>query len=187
MSLQNSPELAGKRLELLKEAFPSVSRIGVLVNRTLPHRDFILRDLERAALVVGVKLQPFEVGGPADFAGGLAARPSATFQALVVHPDPLAFSHRSEIGAFGVKNRIPIMAAYGFAEAGCLMSFDAHWPDLFRRAASHVDRILKGAKPDDLPIEQPTKFELVINLKTAKALGLTIPQTLLQRADKVIE
>ena len=187
MSVQNSPELAGKRLELLKEAFPGVSRMGVLVNKTLPHRDFILRDLERAALVVGVKLQPFEVGGPVDFAGGLTAGPSATFQALIVHPDPLAFSHRSEIASFGVKNRMPIMAAYGFAEAGCLMSFDAHWPDLFRRAAGYVDKVLKGVKPGDLPIEQPTKFSLVINLKTANGLGLTIPPLLLQRADHVIQ
>jgi putative ABC transport system substrate-binding protein len=104
-----------------------------------------------------------------------------------VHPDPLAFSHRREIAAFGVKNRVPIMAAYGFAEAGCLMSFDAHWPDLFRRAASYVDKILKGTKPDELPIEQPTKFSLVINLKTAQSLGLAIPPSLLQRADHVLQ
>jgi putative ABC transport system substrate-binding protein len=187
MSLQNSPELAGKRLELLKEAVPSVSRVGVLVNRTLPHRDFILKDLQRAALVIGVKLQPFEVSGPEDFAAGLTAKGSETFQALVVHPDPLAFSHRREIAVFGIKNKMPVMAAYGFAEAGCLISFDAYWPDLFRRAASYVDKILKGAKPADLPIEQPTKFDLAINMRTAKALGLTVPPSLLARADHVIE
>jgi putative ABC transport system substrate-binding protein len=187
MSLQNSPELAGKRLELLKEAFPSVSRVGLLVNRTLPHRDFIERDLQRTALAVGVKLQPFEVSGPEDFTGGLMAKASETFQALVVHPDPLAFSHRHEIAEFGMKKKMPVMAAYGFAEAGCLMSYDAYWPDLYRRAASYVDKILKGAKPADLPVEQPTKFELVINLKTAKALDLTIPQSLLLRADRIIE
>jgi putative tryptophan/tyrosine transport system substrate-binding protein len=104
-----------------------------------------------------------------------------------VHPDPLAFSHRREIAEFGVRRKIPVMAAYGFAEAGCLISFDAYWPDLFRRSASHIDGILKGAKPADLPIEPPTKFELVINLKTAKALGLTIPQSILVRADEIIE
>ena len=187
MSLQNSPELAGKRLELLKQAFPSVSRVGLLVNRRLPHREFIWRDLERAALAIGVKLQPFEVSGPEDFAGGLTAKASETFQAIVVHPDPLAFSHRREIAEFGVKRKMPVMAGYGFAEAGCLLSFDAYYPDLFGRAAIYVDKILKGAKPADLPIEQPTKFHLIINLKTAKALGLTIPQTLLLRADQVIQ
>ena len=187
MSLQNSPELAGKRLALLKEFFPSVSRVGVLVNRTLPHRDVIVSDLQRTALVIGVGLQPFEVSGPEDFSGGLTAKASETFQALVVHPDPLAFNHRGEIAAFGVKNKVPVMGAYGFAEAGCLMSYDAYWPDLFRRAASYVDRILKGAKPADLAIEQPTRFALVINLKTARALGLTIPASVLKRADHLIQ
>ncbi len=99
-----------------------------------------------------------------------------------MHPDLLAFSHRREIAEFGVKNKMPVAAAHGFAESDCLMSFDAHWPDLFRRAASYVDKILKGAKPADLPIEQPTTFRLIINLKTAKALGLTIPRSLLQQA-----
>lgn len=158
MSLQNSPELAGKR-----------------------------RDLQRAALTVGVKLHPFEVSGPEDFTGGLTAKASDTFQALVVHPDPLAFNHRREIAEFGLTKKMPVMAAYGFAEAGCLMSYDAHWPDLYRRAASYVDKILKGAKPADLPLEQPTKFELVINMKTARALGLTVPQSILRRANSVIE
>ena len=187
MSLQNSPELAGKRLELLKEAFPGLSRVGLLVNRTLPHRDFIWRDLQRAAVSIGVKLEPFEVRGPEDFSGGLTTKGSEAFEALVVHPDPLAFNHRREIAEFGLKRKMPVAAAYGFAEAGCLMSFDAHWPDLFRKAATYVDRVLKGAKPGDLPIEQPTEFKVIINLKTAKALGLTIPPSLLQRADQVIQ
>ena len=187
MSLQNSPELAGKRLELLKEAFPGLSRVGLLVNRTLPHRDFIWRDLQRAAVSVGVKLEPFEVRGPEDFSGGLTTKGSEAFEALVVHPDPLAFNHRREIAEFGLKRKMPVAAAYGFAEAGCLMSFDAHWPDLFRKAATYVDRVLKGAKPGDLPIEQPTEFKVIINLKTAKAIGLTIPPSLLARADHVIE
>ena len=187
MSLQNSPELAGKRLELLKEAFPGLSRVGLLVNRTLPHRDFIWRDLQRAAVLIGVKLEPFEVRGPEDFSGGLTTKGSEAFEALVVHPDPLAFNHRREIAEFGLKRKMPVAAAYGFAEAGCLMSFDAHWPDLFRKAATYVDRILKGAKPGDLPIEQPTEFKVIINLKTAKAIGLTIPPSLLARADQVIE
>jgi ABC-type uncharacterized transport system substrate-binding protein len=187
MSGQNSPELAGKRLELLKEAFPNVSRVSLLVNSTLPHRHFILRDLQRTALMIGITLQPFEVRSPEDFAGGLSVKASETFQALISHPDPLAFSHRREIAEFGFKRKIPIVAAYGFAEAGCLMSFDASWPDLFRRAASYVDKILKGAKPADLPIEQPSNFKLVINLKTAKALGLTIPPSVLARTDEIIE
>ena len=187
MSLQNSPEIAGKRLELLKEAFPSVSQIGLLVNRTLPHRDSIWRDLQRTAPAIGVQLQPFEVSGPEDFVGGLSPKASVTFQALVVHPDPLAFSHRREIAEFGINRKIPVMAAYGFAEAGCLLSFDAYWPDLFRRAASYVDKILKGAKPAELPIEQPTKFALVINLRTARALRLTLSPALLSRADHLIQ
>ena len=124
---------------------------------------------------------------PRDFVGGLTARAPETIQAVVVHPDPLAFNHRRDIADFGLKKKIPVMAAYGFAEAGCLMSYDFTWSDAFRRAASYVDRILKGAKPGDLPIQQPTKFELVINLKTAKALGLTIPPSLLLRADQIIE
>jgi putative ABC transport system substrate-binding protein len=187
MSLQNSPELAGKRLELLKKALPSVSRVGLLVNRSLPHREFIWRDLQRAALQVGVTLHPFEVSGPEDFTIGLTAKASDSFQALVVHPDPLAFNHRREIADFGLKKKIPVMAAYGFAEAGCLISYDAYWPDLYRRAASYVDKILKGAKPADLPLQQPTKFDLVINMKTARALGLTLAPSFLQRADSVIE
>ena len=187
MSAQNSPELAGKRLHFLKEAFPRLNRVGFLVNRTLPHRDVIWNDLQRAAPAIGIKLVPFEVSGPEDFDGGLTAKASETVEALIVHPDPLAFSHRREIAEFGVKKKLPIIAAYGFAEAGCLMSYDFIWSDAFRRAATYVDKILKGAKPADLPIEQASKFELVINLKTAKALGLTMPPSLLLRADQVIE
>ena len=187
VSVQNSPELAGKRLELLKDAFPSVRRVGFLVNRRLPHREVLWRDLERTALMLGVNLQPFEVSGPEDFAGGSTLKASEIFQAVVVHPDPLAFTYRREIAEFGMKQKIPVMAGYGFAEAGCLLSFDAYYPDLFRRAATYVDKILKGAKPADLPIEQPTTFRLIINLKTAKALGLTIPPSLLGRADEVIQ
>jgi len=186
MSAQNSPELAGKRLELLKEAFPSATRVGFLVNGRLPHRAVLWTDLERTALGLGIKLQSFEVSGPEDFAGGLTAKGSENFQAVVVHPDPLAFNHRRNIAEFGLSKKIPVMAAYGFAEAGCLMSYDFTWSDAFRRAATYVDKILKGAKPADLPVEQPTKFELVINLKTAKALGLTIPQSVLLRADEII-
>jgi ABC-type uncharacterized transport system substrate-binding protein len=180
MSQLNSPELAGKRLEFLKEVFPHLSRVGLLVNRTLPHRDSIWRDLQRTAVLLSVKLEPFEVRGPEDFSGdGLMAKGSEAFQALIVHPDPLAFSHRREIAEFGLRKKMPLAAAYGFAEAGCLMSFDAHWPDLFRRAATYVDKVLKGAKPADLPIEQPTT--------TAKAIGLTIPSSLLGRADEIIQ
>jgi len=186
MSAQNSPELAGKRLALLQEAFPRLSRVGFLVNRSLPHRAVLWADLERTAVGIGITLQPFEVSGPEDFAGGLAVKASGTFQAVVVHADPLAFNHRRDIAEFGLKRKIPIMAAYGFAETGCLMSYDFIWSEAFRRAATYVDKILKGAKPADLPIEQPTRFEFVINLKTANALGLTIPQSVLIRADEII-
>ena len=182
-----APELGGKRLRLLKEVVPGASRVAVLSNPN-PGSARVVREMEAAARVVGVQLQLLEIRAPEEidraFEGAIGGRASG----LIVVEDPLVLSHRARIVALAAKSRLP--AIYPFrevVEAGGLMSYAANLSDDFRRAATFVDKILKGAKPGDLPVEQPTKFELVINLKTAKALGLTIPQTLLLQADQVLE
>jgi putative tryptophan/tyrosine transport system substrate-binding protein len=183
-----TPELAAKRLQLLKEVVPGVSRVAVLWNATNPFAVFNMRETEVAARTLGVQVQSLEVRGSDDFENAFAAAIRGRAGALIVVDDPLTCRHRERLGDFAAKNRLPTM--YGFrqcAGTGGLMSFGASLADLYRRAAIYVDKILKGAQPRDLPVEQPTKFELVINLKTAKALGLTIPQSLLQRADQVID
>jgi len=141
-----------------------------------------------AAQALGAEIQSVEVRSPDDFSGAFAALAPRRVHALMAHGNPINFRGRQLIADFALKNRLPsIFEDRLFVEAGGLMSYAASLTDLFRRAATYVDKILKGAKPGDLPVQQPTKFELVINLKTAKALGLTIPQTLLLRADQVIE
>jgi putative tryptophan/tyrosine transport system substrate-binding protein len=183
-----SADLTAKRLQLLKEVVPGVTRVAVLWNAANPVAAVVMRETEAAARRLGLPVQSLEVRGPDDFEKALPAAMSGGAGALFVIDDPLVFTARLRIGDFAVRNRLPMTAFYRpFAEAGGLMSFGANLADLFHRAAIYVDKILRGAKPGDLPIEQPTKFELVINLKTAKALGLTIPQSLLQRADQVIE
>jgi len=191
LSLFITPQLQGKRLELLKQAVPSVSRVALLwqpgaVSEST-EKD-ILKESEVAARALGVKLQSVEVRGPADFDTAFRRMSGARANALTVYGSAMLFDERRQLVDLVAKNRIP--AAYGlreYVEAGGLMSYGPHSPDLYRRAATYVDKILKGAKPAELPVEQPTKFELVINLKTAKALGLTIPQSVLLRADQVIE
>ena len=182
-------ELSGKLLELLKGAVPRVSRVAFLGNPDVPHSTLAFRETQVAARVLGVELQLVEVRGKAEFESAFSAMTREHAGALIVHtPMALFFAHRKQIADLAVKNRLP--AIYGnrdYVDAGGLMSYGAHLPDLYRRAATYVDKILKGAKPADLPVEQPTKFELVINLKTAKALGLTIPQSILIRADQVIQ
>ena len=183
-----SPEITGKRLQLLKEVVPGVSRVAVLWNAANPIAALIVRETEAAARTLGVQLQSLEVRGSDDFESALPAAISGGAGALFIVDDPLVFSSRMRIADFAARNRLPATAFYReFAEAGCLMTFGANPADLFRRAAIYVDKILKGAKPADLPVEQPTKFDLVINLKTAKALGLTIPQSVLVRADEIIQ
>jgi putative tryptophan/tyrosine transport system substrate-binding protein len=185
MSLM-TPELGPKRLELLKEAAPRVSRLAVLWNPTFSKAE--LRATEAAARKLGVTLKPMEVRNAQDLSRVFAGLEKEPPDALTMFFDPLSTGYRELIADFAKKHRLPtIFGAKEFAQAGGLMSYAPDVPDLFRRAAGHVDRILKGAKPADLPVEQPTKFELVINLKTAKALGLTIPQSILLRADEVIE
>ncbi len=185
---QMLPELTAKRLELLKEAVPKVSRVAVLWNSANPVKALDWREIQVAARALGVTLQSVEVQEPDEFDRALAAIPRGHPDALITLDDSLTFLHRTRIVNVAAKSRLPAM--YGltaFAEAGGLMAYGPNVPDLFRRAATFVDKILKGAKPADLPVEQPTRFELVVNLKTAKALGLTIPQSVLIRADQVIQ
>ncbi|PYN83227.1 MAG: ABC transporter substrate-binding protein [Candidatus Rokuibacteriota bacterium] len=182
------PEIVTKRLQLLKEAIPKLSRVTLIYNPTNPSNALNLQELRAAAPTLGVTLQSVKVSRPDEFEGAFAALTTERPDALIVTADPLHQLHIKQIVAFTAKRRLPAM--YQEQEnviAGGLISYGPSIPEFFRRAAVYVDRILKGAKPADLPVEQPTKFELVINLKTAKALGLTIPQTLLLRADQVIE
>jgi len=185
-----TPELVGKRLELLTQAVPGVSRVAVLWqpgNYGERTEKDMLKEAEVAARALGVRLQFVEARGPADFDRAFSDITRARAGALTVVPSAMLFGERRRLVDLAAKNRLP--AVYQWREgvdAGGLMSYGPDFADLFRRAATYVDRILKGAKPGDLPVEQPTKFELVINLKTAKALGLTIPPLLLGRADEVI-
>jgi len=181
-------ELAGKHLELLKEAIPKLSRVAVLWTPATQGQPREMAEMQSAARLLGVTLQPHELKDPADFPRALATTMRGRPDALSIFISPLTTAYRPIIVEFATKQRLPtIFGSKADVEAGGLISYAASLPDAFRRAAHYVDRILKGAKPADLPVEQPTKFELVINLKTARALGITIPQSLLLRADQVIE
>jgi ABC-type uncharacterized transport system substrate-binding protein len=182
-------ELNGKRVALLKEAAPKISRVAVLSNPTNRSSGPALNRTREAAQTVGLQLEGFEVRRPDEFESAFSAMARARVQGLVLaHQDPIFHVHAQRLVSLALKNRLPgVFYLKDFAEQGGLISYAPNYPDLFRRAATYVDKILKGAKPGDLPIEQPTKFELVINLKTAKALGLTIPQSFLQRADEIIQ
>jgi putative tryptophan/tyrosine transport system substrate-binding protein len=183
-----SPDLGGKRLELLKELLPQISRVAVLWNSANPYPAHVFKETESAAQTLGIEVQSLEVRGPDDFNKVFEAVKQNHPDALIAVEDPLTNSYLSQIANFAAANKLP--AIFGFREfvdAGGLMAYGANLADLFRRAAAYVDKILRGAKPAELPIQQPTKFELVINLKTAKALGLIVPPTLLARADEVIE
>jgi len=181
-------ELGGKRLELLKEIVPKISRVAVLVNRDVPGYGVQMKEVEAAAPALGLQLQALEVRDAKDLDKAFAAISTERAGALIGLSNPTFGSLQRQISELAIKNRVPAM--YGdraFAESGGLLSYGPNIPDLYRRAATYVDKILKGAKPGDLPIEQPTKFELVINLKTAKQIGLTIPPNALARADRVIK
>jgi putative tryptophan/tyrosine transport system substrate-binding protein len=179
-------ELTGKRFELFKEMLPGVKRVAVLSDPLAAEQ---IRAVEAANRSIGLKLQSIELRPPSyDVESAFRAARSSQAQALLVLTTPVIFRERSKIAELALKNRLPTSFAHReHVDAGGLMSYGPNFEDMWRHAAVYVDKILKGAKPADLPVEQPTKFELVINLKTAKALGLTIPQTLLQRADQVIE
>jgi putative tryptophan/tyrosine transport system substrate-binding protein len=181
-------QLSGKWVALLREAEPKVSRVAVLaVSQTPAHRTMWI-EVQGAAKALTMTSQRQEVAGPDEIEHALASLVKGRAQALIVLPHAVTNARRAQIVGLAAKHRLPGMYPDGqYVEAGGLMSYAANFSDLHRRAATFVDKILKGARPADLPVEQPTKFELVINLKTAKALGLTIPQALLLRADQVIE
>jgi putative tryptophan/tyrosine transport system substrate-binding protein len=182
------PELTGKRLALLKEVVPKASRVAVLWSPSTPLYARLLRETEVAARASGVRLQVVEVRDSAEFDNVFATMTRDRAQALLWLPDPMFRNHLRRILDLAAKSRLPALFwSREPVEAGGLMSYGANIPDMYRQAAIFVDRILKGANPAEIPIEQPSKFELVINLKTAKALGLTIPQSLLVRADQLIE
>ena len=181
-------ELSGKRLELLKEVVPTISRVGVLDDATAsPATAF--KDYESAGHALKIQLQSLEVRGPnPDFEGAFQAAPKGRASALIMIRTALLIRYTKQIADLAIKNRLPSMCeGSDFVEAGGLMSYQSDDAGNFRRAAVFVDKILKGAKPADLPVEQPMKFELVINLKTAKQIGLTIPPNVLARADRVIK
>jgi len=181
-----APEVFAKALELLKEAVPKVSRVAILMDPTL--QVALKNEVGAAAKVLGVKLQQIDVQLGADLDGTFVAALRQRAEAFFVFPLPMAIPEVQRIVEFSVKNRLPtMMTTRAHFEAGGLMSYGANFPDQLRRTSIYIDKILKGAKPSDLPIEQPTKYEFLINLKTAKALGLTIPQSVLIRADEVIQ
>ena len=181
-------ELSAKRLELLREAFPEIASVAVLWNSANPGSKRWLHETEVSARTLGVKLQPLEVRSPDEFEGAFHAAVREHAGALITLRNPTIVSNLIRIVRVAAQHRLPAMYDdREFVDAGGLMAYGTNFVDLYRRAAIYVDKILKGAKPADLPVEQPTKFELVINLKTAKALGLTISQSLLLRADQVIQ
>jgi putative ABC transport system substrate-binding protein len=178
----------GKRLELLREASPKLSRVALIYNPENPGSVLALQETQRWATPLGIRLEPHKFRGADDLEGVFRAIAGKRPDALMTTADPLIASYRTRIVDFAAKQRLLSMyPGREFVDAGGLMFYGGSIPEMYRRAAVYVDRILKGAKPSDLPVEQPTKFDMVINLKTAKALGLTIPQSLLLRADEVIK
>ena len=180
-------ELMAKRLEFLKEAFPRTKQVAVLLYPESPANGPVLKAMETAARSLKMELQQYEVRDADRFESAFTAMVKKHIGAVVIFEDPIFFANATAIADLVVKKRLPAAGFKEFAEAGGLLGYGVNIPEMYRRAAYFVDKILKGAKPGDLPIEQATKFELVINLKTAKALGITIPQSLLFRADRVIE
>jgi putative tryptophan/tyrosine transport system substrate-binding protein len=182
------PELSGKRLELLKEVAPKLSRVAVLGTSTIPAHARFLKDHERAAVKLGVNLQFLDILDPEHIETAFRTASKGRADGLLVLSGPVLNSHRTQVLDLAMESRLPAIYNFpAFVEAGGLMTYGVSNTDLSRRAATYVDKILKGAKPAELPVEQPTKFELIINLKTAKQIGLTIPPNVLARADKVIK
>jgi putative ABC transport system substrate-binding protein len=182
------PELSGKRLELLKETVPKLSRVAVLGTSTIAAHARFLKEHESAAAALGVKLQFLDVLDPKDIETAFRAASKGRADGLLVLSGPVLNSHRTQVLDLAVESRLPAIYNFPeFVEAGGLMTYGVSTKDLTRRAATYVDKILKGAKPADLPVEQPKRFELIINLKTAKQIGLTIPPNVLARADRVIK
>jgi putative ABC transport system substrate-binding protein len=183
-----TPELTAKRLELLKEMVPEASRVAVLWDPGYSAYLADWRELRERASTRGVTLQSFEVRNVADLHGAFAAIVAARADAVITFSDTFTYNFSNQVADLAARSRLPLMSPFQeLANAGGLMSYGPSIPDMFRRAAGYVDKILRGAKPADLPVEQPTKFELVINLKAAKALGLTVPPSLHARADELID
>jgi ABC-type uncharacterized transport system substrate-binding protein len=187
MSLM-TPALGGKRLELVKEVLPRLSRVAVLWNAANPYSAIVFKETQIAGRTLGIDVLSLEVRSQADLDGAFEAVKQQHPDALITVEDPLTADHRQLIADFAIKQGLPSLHGIReFVAVGGLMSYGASLADLARRAANYVDKILRGAKPADLPVQQPTKFELVINLKTAKVLGVIVPPSLLARADEVIE
>jgi putative ABC transport system substrate-binding protein len=183
-----APEISGKQLELLQEIVPRLARVAVLGNTAIPGNAQVVKEMETAAQAVRVHLQYLDVPGPTDMETAFREASQARADAVLVLNNPVITAQRTQAADLAVKSRLPaVYVAREFVEAGGLMSYGVNMPDLFRRAASYVDKILKGAKPADLPVEQPMQFELVINLKAAKAIGLMIPPTVLFQATEVLQ
>lgn len=183
-----APELAGKRLQLLKEAVPNLTRVAVLWDPTEPGRRELVKETELAAPRLGMQLQAFEVRSPSEISNIFTAMTREGVGAVLVYGSSMLYAHRAKIVDLAVKSRLPTMgAAPEWMDAGFVMSYSPSLNDMYRRAPYFVDRILRGAQPADLPVEQPTKFGLVISAKSAKALGLTIPSSLMLRADQIID
>jgi putative ABC transport system substrate-binding protein len=181
-------EILGKRFELMKETLPNLSRLGILFNPDFAHNRTRLTAMAEPARVLGLTLVPVEARGLDALEQAFAIMVSERAQAFVMQGDSVLFNYRGQIAEMALSNRLPAASLQReLAEAGFLLTYGADIRDLYRRSAAFVDKIFKGAKPADLPVEQPTKYELVINLKTAKVLGITVPPTLLTRADEVIE
>jgi len=181
------PEMAAKRLEILKEAVPRITRVGMILNFANPSSRPTFNVALATAKSLKLELQAFEIRSPSEFGGAFAAMAKGGVDAVAVSQDTLFRANFKKIAGLAVKQRLPAAGTREFADAGGLIGYGLNDAELYRRAAHFVDRILKGAKPADLPVERPTRFELVINMKTAKALGITIRQSALQRADRVIE
>ena len=180
-------ELATKRLQLLKQAMPQATRVAILWNPATPYHPKAIEELKAVAPSLAIELSFVSVRTPEEIGPAFSAVSRAHAQALYVLDAPLFFTHRTTLLRLASKARLPVISGEkDFADEGALMSYGANYADQLRRSAGYVDKILKGAKPGDLPIQQPTKFELVVNLKTAKALGITIPESILLRADEVI-
>ena len=181
-----APEMSGKRLELLKEIIPKLLRVAVFGNSSDPGNARVLKETELAAAAFGLKVQYLEVVSLADIENAFRSASKGRADAVLLLPNPILTPHRALVADLAVKSRLPVIYDTQYVEAGGLMTYGVNLPDLDRRAATYVDKILKGAKPADLPVEQPKKFEFIINLKAAKQIGLTIPPNVLARADKVI-
>ena len=183
-----NPDAGAKRVELIQEVMPRISRLAVPRNPTNSGSRFPLKETEAGAKRLGIRLQILEARSPDDLEDAFRAATKEQANALIVLADALFFAQRGRLGNLGIKHRLPAMFDDAQSvDAGGLVSYGASLTDLFRRAAGYVDKILKGARPADIPVEQPMKFELIVNLKTAKQIGLTIPPNVLVRADKVIK